>query len=141
MTTIVFSPDSKLAATSSYDGSVKVWDVGSQTLRETMHGIAGDELGYQLVFLRDGRSVALCGHWDERLCICTEDGKVSALPVSESCSSIRLLAGGMALLLDADGTLALLDIATGQQPRVFPGSYGNIQHAALSADGAMLAVS
>jgi len=67
---VSFSPDGKVLATTSDDGSVDIWDVAPARLRETFRGHAGAAVGP--VFGRDGATLDTGSHdggvivWDVR---------------------------------------------------------------------------
>src|SRR5437016_3417707 len=104
ITAIAFSPNAKLIATSSYDGTVKVWDVASQSLRETLcaTGESGIE---QVVFLPAGLGIAFCGSGscDDGIFIGCDERQATAHPVPEAVSYVQLLSNGAALLAYDDG--------------------------------------
>jgi WD40 repeat protein len=52
-----FSPDGKLVATASWDGTTKVWDAASGEVIETLHG-QGGYAGLNVAFSPDGRRLA-----------------------------------------------------------------------------------
>src|SRR3954467_1122329 len=56
---VAFSPDSRLLATASHDGTARLWDVASGTQVKLLDGHAGAV--YSVAFSPDGRSVATSG--------------------------------------------------------------------------------
>ncbi len=59
VSTLAFSPDSRLIASGSYDKSVKIWDAGSGLLRQTLTGES--EAVYAIAFEPNGKRIVSGG--------------------------------------------------------------------------------
>ena len=59
---VAFSPDGKILASVDWDGTIKLWDVASGTLKTTLDGHTG--WGYSIAFSPDGTTIANVGRDD-----------------------------------------------------------------------------
>ncbi|HEU5100461.1 MAG TPA: hypothetical protein VFU22_15640 [Roseiflexaceae bacterium] len=148
---VLFSPDGKTLATGSFDGSVRLWDVSTGELLRVFNGHGG--FISSVAFAPDGKSLASSSSdgtvrlWD------TATGQQRSSFQYESqinlASGERVWVTGLAFSPDgkilaagqANGTVAILDAATGAQQRSLTGHTDIVVSRAVqfSPDGRTLA--
>ncbi|HCF57547.1 MAG TPA: hypothetical protein DFS52_06085, partial [Myxococcales bacterium] len=133
---VAFSPDGRRLATSSRDGSLRVWDL--ETKRE-LHVFRGElKMDVEVSFGGDGRLLAGAGGvvevWD------VESGKlVRRLPL-ELGSSARISPDGRLIATGEDtGRVTLWELATGERLQVFEEHTATVFDLEFSPDGRTLA--
>jgi hypothetical protein len=139
VTCVVFSPDGRTLASGSQDNTIKLWDITSWQLHQTLMESA---TALSLAFSPDGRTLALGSQdstiklWDvasgQLLAVRPEhSGAVASIAFS---SDGRTLASG-----SADGTIKLWDVTNRVVQRTLSGHQGGVNSIALSPDGQTLA--
>jgi hypothetical protein len=137
---ITFSPDGRLLATASYDGTARLWDPATGGHLRTLTGHTRQVSG--VAFSPDGRLLATASEdttarlWDPATGDCLRTFTSHTDMVSDVAFS-----PGWRLLATAgrDGTARLWDPATGQQLRALAGHTGTVVGVAFSPDGRLLA--
>jgi len=142
---IAFSPNGRTLASSSYDGTVQLWDVNTDTLRSTL--IGPTERVTSIAFSPDGTTLA-GGSSDNAVHLwdpvsgahkATLTGHTRAIGTIAFSPDSKTLASGA-----WDNTIRLWDIATEKEKAVFTdhtyfGEYtSGISNVAFSADGQWL---
>jgi WD40 repeat protein/DNA-binding SARP family transcriptional activator len=130
---IAFSPDGELLATAGWDKSIRIWD--TNTGDEMVALPVGEAAHPYIAFSPDGRRLLSAGEsiqlwdtetWDERLAFPGTAGAISP-------DGTRLAIGG------ADGSLRLVDAATGEEQITLRGSLSEpIEGIVFSPDGSLL---
>lgn len=136
---IDFTPDGRRLAMAIDDGTVKLWDVGTQRLESTITAhegpvwataIAAD--GTQMVTGHDDGSVHV---WDlateEQLRTFQVDGPVRTLAFAPASHHVGVGT--------RTGVLEIWDADTGEKMMAFDGHKGIVMHVVFSHDGALLA--
>ncbi|GMG16840.1 unnamed protein product [Aspergillus oryzae] len=137
---MVFSPDGRLLASSSYDNTVRLWDPVTGTLQQTLEGHT--DLVKSVAFSTDGRLLASGSHdktvrlWDPATGALQQTLEGHTDPVNSMVFSPdgRLLASS-----SYDNTVRLWDPATGTLQQTLKGHIDPVNSVAFSLDGRLLA--
>jgi WD40 repeat protein/serine/threonine protein kinase len=139
--TVAFTPDGKQVATGSWDGTVKVWDVGTGRLARTF---VGSGIIAWLAFSDDGTRLATAS-WDRMIKIwdtATGEGLRTLLGHDHRVLGVAFSPDGRHLAsASQDSTVRVWDLGTGNEVAVLHGHIGYALCVAYSADGKWLASS
>ncbi|MBC8164315.1 MAG: caspase family protein [Bryobacteraceae bacterium] len=136
VTSVAFSPDGRLALSTGFDDTLRVWEVATGTeLRR--FGAHTDHI--ESMALSPDGNLALSGSRDKTLKLwdlATGQELRSFSGHTESVNSVAFSPDGrFALSGSADETLKLWDVATGQELRSFSGHTESVNSVAFSPDG------
>jgi WD40 repeat protein len=136
---LAFTPDGTRAVSASWDGSLKVWEVGTGRLVRTIYGSAGGF--FSLALTPDGTQM-LAG---ERQRALTLWDLATGQPVrrfeghSNTVLAVAISAdGAQAVSAGHDKTIRLWDVSTGRQLRVLAGHAGSVLSIQFSPNGTQL---
>jgi WD40 repeat protein len=138
---VSYSPDGKTLASGSYDGTVKLWDVGTGKELKTLKGHRGEV--NSVSYSPDGKTLASTS-WDNTVKLWdvgtgkelnTLKGHQSAvMSVSYSPDSKTLASGSV------DYTVKLWDVVTGKEFKTLKAYQGKVYSVSYSPDGKTLAM-
>jgi WD40 repeat protein/serine/threonine protein kinase len=131
-----FSPTGEQLAVASYDGSIKVWDIKTNRLLQSLE--AHDGRVYDVEYSTDGKHLATAGHDKTVIVWLVESGnplykleghQEPVRAVAFSPDGSRLVSAGV------DGTLRLWEVASARCLKILKGHKGKVYDAAFSPDG------
>ena len=136
---VTFSPDGETLASGSSDKTVRLWDVRTRKLRQTLAG--HNEMVTTIAFSPDGKTLA-SGSWDKTVrlwniqtgkqkTVLRHNGRLHTLAFS---GSGAILASGA-----SDETVRLWNVQTGELKQTLTGNEGPVFAVAFSPDGRTLA--
>ena len=137
---MAFSPDDKIIASASDDGTVRLWDAATGVALQTLGGHVYD--AQQVVFSPDGKILASTSSngtlrlWDVAMCVASQTPKGHRLKITTVAFSLdgKMLASG-----SDDGTVQLWDAETGVAQQTLKGDARSVVCVAFSPDGRILA--
>jgi WD40 repeat protein len=137
---ITFSPDGTRIATSSLDGTIKIWDAESGKVLSTLNPQAGEI--YDLAYSPDGKRLVTAGEdgsarvWD------TDSGRES-LKLAGHASAINAVAfspeGMRVATASLDTTAKIWDATSGKELRTLSGHKREVYDISFSPDGKRVA--
>ena len=141
---LAFSPDGRMLATTSWDRTVKLWDLdGDKKAPLLNHQISMDCRGWALAISPDGKLLATNGPNEEDVQLWDVENRslVRSLKGHEGRVINVTFSPDGALLASAssDGTVRLWDISSGQLVHTLAEHQGAVWTAAFSPDGRTLA--
>jgi WD40 repeat protein len=134
---LAFSPDGKMLASGSHDGSVKVWDPASGQELRTHRGSQAQAWMQQVAFSRDGKLFAFSGYTQSTALCEAKTGNVRHQ--LEGFTSALAFAPDSKTLATARQKIVLYDVDTGQQKLSLERHGSEIKCLAFSPDGRILA--
>ncbi|MDE3258695.1 MAG: Ig-like domain-containing protein [Gemmatimonadota bacterium] len=137
---VAFSPDGATLASGSDDGTLKLWNVATQTGVATLEGHTGGV--NSVAFSPDGATLA-SGSDDGTLKlwnVATQTGVATLEGHTGGVNSVAFSPDGATLASGSDdGTLKLWDVATIQEKHTLTGHTASVSSVAFSSDGNTLA--
>jgi WD40 repeat protein len=137
---VAYSPDGKLVASASYDGTVKLWHPGTGEVSATLPGPGGKFRS--VAFSLDGKLLA-GGCSDGTIRLWNPQTHVFVRDLPKHTSAVLALAfhpdGNQLVRVSSTTSLVVCDVNTGQDLRVLKGHAGQVECVAYSPDGKVIA--
>jgi WD40 repeat protein len=143
---VAFSPDGKLVASGSQDGTIRFWQVDTGHGLHTLTGHNGSSV-CSVAFSPDGKLVA-SGAWDDTVRVWKYElymdmgNLVHTLDHDDTVFSVAFSPDGKLLASGSgswDKTIKLWQVDTGNLVRTLSGHWGGVRSVAFSPDGKLLA--
>lgn len=137
ISSLTFSPDSKLLASSSLDYDVKIWDVATGECLQTFKG--HQQWVWSVAFSPDGKTIA-SGSDDDTIRVWNlATGECRVLEGSKRVWTVAFNSEGILASGGFDRTIRFWDVATGECLKIFQGHQAAVWSVAFSADGKTIA--
>ena len=140
VTSVAFSPNSKILASGSRDNTIKLWDVTTGIEKMSLVGHSSEVTS--VMFSPDGKTLASGSNdktiklWDVK----TGIEKMSLVGHSSEVTSVMFSPDGKTLASTCSyGSIKLWDVVSGERIRSLPGHVGSFTSLAFSPDGKTLA--
>ena len=141
VTGCAFSPDGRQVVSSSWDGTLKVWDTQSGRQLRTMTGHEGWAL--DCAFSPDGRKIASTGDDDQALKLWDAASGAELRTLTGHTGAVRACAfspdGTRIASASSDKSVKLWDAESGTELRTLTGHTGAVWACAFSPDGTRIA--
>lgn len=139
---VSFSPDGKRIASSSGDGTVKVWDVADGKLVWEKKSGHGGSTVRSVAYSPDGKLLAT-GSFDKTVKLWDANTGSELKTLRGHSQSVRLIAfspdGKLLASCGEEGTVILWEVATGKAVHILKGHTATVRTVAFSPDGSLLA--
>ncbi len=139
VTSLAFASDGRRLASASLDGTVRIWDTTSGSEVAVLRG--QNQYVTAVAYVPDGSRLFSAGPDKVRVWDAASDGEGRPLrKIATGCKVQTFAPDGRTLVLvDRDGALRLLDVATGRETGVFRVRRSRFVSAWLAPDGRLLA--
>jgi WD40 repeat protein/serine/threonine protein kinase len=140
LTRPAFSPSGDQLAVSSFDGSVKIWDINTNRLVRSLE--AHDGRVYDVEYSPDGKYLATAGHDKTVIVWLNHNGNplYKLQGHQDPVRSVTFSADGSQLVSAGyDGTVRIWEVASAKCLKVLKGHQGKVYDAAFSPDGKLVA--
>jgi WD40 repeat protein len=136
VTSLAFSPEGNLLASSGYDRFIKLWDVATGSL---LGQVSITDTPNSLAFSPDGTKLAVAANLEVSL-IDPLSRQISAYVPGAGGDSLAFSPDGSYVYNNSSGAIKIIDLTANQVTLTFPDTFALVPTLSVAADGSILGV-